>query len=104
MNNNFSLKFKWQDVIVVILGLIISIGLLIGILAFNNSFSGGKRYVEITHRNEVYKVDIDSLTAPYEFELKKEDHEELLGDFHILIDCEIFCSYKLSIIIKLKSV
>lgn len=86
MNNNFSLKFKWQDVIVVILGLIISVGLLIGILGFNNTFSGGKRYVEITHRKEVYKIDIDSLTATYEFELKKDDHEELLGDFHILID------------------
>ena len=88
MHKNFSLKFHWYDLIVIVTSIVIAIGFIVGILGFNNSLNSKHRYVNIYHNNvllEDYKYDLNKLDENIIITLSKDDYPDLLGDFKIEI-------------------
>lgn len=88
MNNNFSLKFKKWDIIIIVITLIISSCLLGGIL-LSKKVSSNHRYVEIAYKNVILDgltTDLNELQKTKIIILKKEDYPSLLGDFEIELD------------------
>lgn len=85
MNNNFSLKFKKWDILVIVIALVISSSLLVGILSVKKANSK-HRFVQIAHKNVVIEeltTSLDDLQENKTITLKKEDYPSLLGDFVI---------------------
>ncbi|MDY2745922.1 MAG: hypothetical protein SOV57_01775, partial [Bacilli bacterium] len=85
MNNNFSIKFKKWDILIVVISTLISSCLLLGILISNKS-SSSHRYVQIAHKNiiiEELTTDLNSLQEDKYITLKQDDYPSLLGDFVI---------------------
>ena len=90
MKENFSLKFKFKDLIGIALAVILIVGSLIYVnLSTSNNLS--KKTVEIYYqqqRLDSLTVNLDDLTETKTIILTKEEYPDLLGDFKILIDKE----------------
>lgn len=90
MNNNFSLKFKKMDIIVIIVSLIAIVSVFLGVYLYNKN-QEGDRYLNVYHQNEKIQelyINIDEIGQTQKFVLKKEKYPHLLNDFYIEVDNE----------------
>ncbi|MCI5744987.1 MAG: NusG domain II-containing protein [Erysipelotrichaceae bacterium] len=89
MKSNFSTKFNFFDLIVVIISVVVISLAIVGVNISTVKNKDSSYKVQIRHQNKIIKeISMDDVKDQMEIILLKDDYPNLKGEVHILIDCE----------------